>query len=71
MSGGWHHGTVDRDLRDCLRSLAVIHPRGPDERARAETLSDDAAEYLARIASDGTLKAALAEIGASEPDLAG
>lgn len=62
---------MDRDLRDWLRSLAVLRPRDHDERAHAEVMSDEAAEYLTRIAADGTLKAALTEVGASEPDLAG
>lgn len=61
---------VDRDLRDWLRSLAVRHD--PSESApRQHELSDEDAAYLERIASDGTLAAALAEIAATEPELAG
>jgi len=58
-------------MRDWLRSLAVLHPRTADERARAEPLSDEGAEYLVRIARDGTLREVFAEMAASEPDLAG
>ncbi len=59
---------VDRDLRDWLRSLAVHH----DDRASWQlALSDEDAAYLERIAGDGTLAAALAEIAATEPELAG
>ena len=62
--------TVDRDLRDWLRSLAVHH----DDRElapRQHELSDEDSAYLERIAGDGTLAAALAEIAATEPELAG
>jgi hypothetical protein len=34
-------------------------------------LSPEGVDYLGQITSDGTLRAALDEIGASEPDLAG
>ncbi len=60
---------VDRDLRDWLRSLAVHHEAGSSPTG-AE-LSDEGAQYLARIAADGTLASALAEIAATEPQLAG
>ena len=59
---------VDRELRDWLRSLAV-DAGGPSHPAAQ--LSDAAAAYLERIASDGTLKAALNEIATAEPELAG
>jgi hypothetical protein len=62
---------MDRDLRDWLRSLAVAHPRDRQQQAVVESLSDQAADYLERIAHDGTLKAALAELGAGDPELAG
>jgi hypothetical protein len=61
---------MDRELRDWLRSLADPPPTG----ARVAThtpLTDEAADYLARIATDGTLKAAFAELAEREPDLAG
>jgi len=58
-------------MRAWLRSLAVLHPRTAEERARAEPLSDEGVEYLVRIARHGTLKEVLAEMAASEPDLAG
>ncbi len=61
---------VDRDLRDWLRSLAV-QPTGAGSRSAAGELSAEGAEYLERIAGDGTLGAALAEIAATEPELAG
>lgn len=60
---------MDRDLRDWLRSLAVHQHEGSSQVA--EQLSDEGAEYLVRIAADGTLAAALAEIAATEPQLAG
>jgi hypothetical protein len=57
---------VDRDLREWLRGLAApVAPNG------GPGISDEAADYLARIAGDGTLKAALGEIASSEPELAG
>lgn len=59
---------VDRDLRDWLRSLAVHHDDGAPP-ARGE-LSEEGASYLERIARDGTLSAALAEIAATELQLA-
>jgi len=58
---------VDHELRDWLRSLAV-----PPPGARSlDPLSDAGAQYLKRIAADGTLKAALDEIGSTEPELTG
>ena len=60
---------VDRDLRDWLRTLAV-HPYDGAPLASRE-LRDEGAGYLERIAADGTLAAALAEIAATEPQLAG
>ena len=61
---------VDRELRDWLRSLAKTGDRaGP--RADSAVFSTAAADYLERIATDGTLKAALDEIAAAEPELAG
>jgi len=59
---------VDRELRDWIRCLAVdpdgpTHPAGP--------LSDEASTYVARIGGDGTLKAALDDIAADDPELAG
>lgn len=62
-----HNEGVDRELRDWLRSLAVAPGPGEGEQA----LSDADASYLERIAGDGTLAAALAEIAATEPELAG
>jgi len=61
---------VDRERRDWLRSLAVKgDSAGP--RAHEAVLSAAAADHLERIAADGTLKAALDEIAAAEPELAG
>ncbi len=59
---------VDHELREWLRSLAV-DADGPSHPATR--LSDAAADYLERIAADGTLKAALSEIATAEPELAG
>lgn len=60
---------MDEDLREWLRSLAV-HPHAGGAHDAAP-LSTEGAEYLERIAGDGTLAAALAEIAATEPELAG
>lgn len=60
---------VDRELRDWLRSLAVTSDSA-EPRPRAE-ISAAAADELERIATNGTLKAALNEIAAAEPELAG
>jgi hypothetical protein len=58
---------VNRELRDWLRSLA-----GPEASGdKSAQLSLEAADYLERIATDGTLKAALSEIAEGEPELAG
>lgn len=59
---------MDREWRDCLRSLGPSRPAAADLH---QELTPEGIEYLLRIASDGTLKAALDEIEASEPDLAG
>lgn len=55
------------ELRDWLRSLAVT---GAGPRA-SHPLSAGGADYLERIAADGTLKAALNEIEAAESELVG
>ncbi|MGH9042140.1 MAG: hypothetical protein ACRDZ3_18125 [Acidimicrobiia bacterium] len=62
-----HDDGVDHELRAWIKSLARPLPSDDPDRYK---FSDEAAEYLTRIATDGTLKAALQEIGASEPDLA-
>ncbi|HET7486643.1 MAG TPA: hypothetical protein VFJ85_01850 [Acidimicrobiales bacterium] len=61
---------MDREVRDWLRSLAVTDARERPSTGQA-TLSAGGADYIERIATDGTLKAALNEIAAAEPDLAG
>ena len=61
---------VDRELRDWMRSLAVTSD-STVPRPRDAVLSPAAADYLERIAADGTLKAALNEIATAEPELAG
>ena len=61
---------VDRELRDWLKSLAG-HGDGEEAVVASRQVSDEAADYLERIATDGTLKAAFAELAESEPDLAG
>ncbi len=62
--------SVDRELRDWLRSLAVTGG-GAAERDRDAVLSEAGSDYVERIATDGTLAAALNELAAAEPDLAG
>lgn len=61
---------MDRELRDWLRSLAVHRADGEPARPPHEFSEEDAA-YIVRIAGDGTLAAAFAEIAATEPELAG
>jgi hypothetical protein len=60
---------VDHELRAWLKGLAK--PTSAVRRKGRPAFSREDAAYLHRIATDGTLKAALQEIGASEPDLAG
>ena len=54
---------VDDELRDWLRSL-VVTTDSAVPRAHDAVLSGEAADYIERIAADGTLKAALNEIDA-------
>jgi hypothetical protein len=68
--GRGHTDGVNRELREWLRSLAG-HESPDDVVPTGRSLSDEGAEYLERIARDGTLAAALTEIGANEPELAG
>ena len=73
-SANWN--TAPESVEDWRVLSAASAGRGlPALRERfgvkTEALSDEAAEHLARIAMDGTLKAALAEISAGEPELAG
>jgi len=60
-------GRMDREWRDWLRSLGSSPAEGVDVDT---DLSPEATDYLVQITVDGTLKAALDEIGASEADLA-
>jgi hypothetical protein len=56
---------MDHELRDWLRGLS--EPLGGhDALDHPDELSADSAAYLARIATDGTLKAALAELTLGE-----
>jgi hypothetical protein len=63
-----HDDGVDYELRAWIKSL-VRRPTASRDPERYR-LSGEAAAYLTKISKDGTLKAALQEIGASEPDLA-
>jgi hypothetical protein len=56
-------------MREWLRSLAVLRPRTADERASAEPLSDEGAQYLIRIARDGTLNDVFAEMAGADADV--
>lgn len=61
---------MDRELRNWLRGLA--EPSAvPGTLDSGAQLSAEGFDYLARIALDGTLKATLHELGATEPELAG
>ena len=62
-----HNDGVNHELVAWIKSLADRPARR--EGDSREFSAEDAA-YLRRIATDGTLKAALQEIAASEPDLA-
>lgn len=64
----WQTGRMDREWRDWLRSLGPSRIEGADLHT---DLSPEATDYLVQITADGTLKAALDEIGAGESDLAG
>lgn len=57
---------MDRELRDWLKSLSAPTLT----KDRSDEFSAEGAEYLARIATDGTLRAALNEIAATDHDLA-
>jgi hypothetical protein len=61
---------VDRELRDWLRGLGEprVAAAGVDAAA---PLSPEGADYLVGIVLDGTLRAALDELGAADPELAG
>lgn len=61
--------TMDHELRDWLRGLST--PVAAHGTHAHSTLSEGAADYLAQIVADGTLKAAFAELAAGEPELAG
>ena len=61
---------MDRELRDWLRGLAQPSAR-PGALDHPTKLSQQGSDYLALVATDGTLKAALAELAANELDLAG
>ena len=61
---------MDRELRDWLWGLAQPSAR-QGTLDQPTKLSQQGSDYLALIATDGTLKAALAELAANEPDLAG
>jgi hypothetical protein len=43
----------------------------PRETGKRWHLSEEAADYLARVATDGTLKTVFSELSENEPDLAG
>jgi hypothetical protein len=59
--GEGHHVGMDGELRDWLRGLS--EPRsGHDTVDHPDELSPEGADYLARLARDGTLKAAFAEL---------
>lgn len=60
---------MELELRDWINGLAGRHR----DRASSEVdeMSLDAADCLERIATDGTLKEAFAELAEHEPDLAG
>ena len=60
---------MEADLRDWIKGLATRYEGC--ESADVQTISREAADYLERIATDGTLKEAFAELAEHEPDLAG
>ncbi len=62
---------MDRELRDWLKGLAEPHAGTDTVIVPRPQLSEEAADYLARVATDGTLKAAFSELAENERDLAG
>lgn len=59
---------VEADLRDWIKGLAALDR---DSSLASQPISSASADYLERIATDGTLKDAFAELAEHEPDLAG
>lgn len=59
---------MEADLREWIRGLAA---GDADSAVASQEISSEAADYLERIATDGTLKDAFAELAEHEPDLAG
>ncbi len=62
---------MDRELRDWLKALAATHAGTGTVIASRAPLSEEAADYLARVVTDGTLKTVFSELSENEPDLAG
>ncbi|MBW3536526.1 MAG: hypothetical protein KY395_01975 [Actinobacteria bacterium] len=60
---------MEAELRDWIKGLAS--PDADSDSAAVQTISREAADYLERIATDGTLKDAFAELAEHEHDLAG
>lgn len=59
---------MEADLREWIRGLAA---GDTDSTVASQEISSEAADYLERIATDGTLKDAFAELAEHEPNLAG
>jgi hypothetical protein len=54
-----------------LKALAATHAGTGTVIASRAPLSEEAADYLARVVTDGTLKTVFSELSENEPDLAG
>lgn len=59
---------MESDLRDWIKGLATLEA---DSSLASQPISAASADYLERIATDGTLRDAFAELAEHEPDLRG
>lgn len=59
---------MEPNLRDWIKGLATLEG---DSSLASQPISPASADYLERIATDGTLRDAFAELAEHEPDLAG
>lgn len=59
---------MDKELRDWIVGLSV--QVDGDDAGPLEQFSDEGADYLEGLVTDGTLRAAFSEFAATEPELA-
>lgn len=65
-----YDGCVDAALRAWLKDLSRVSA-GDASRASRPRLSDEGADYLERIVTDGTLRSAFNELAEADPELIG